>query len=92
MEADRQNAAGEMTCQELVELVTDYLEGALAPPDEQRFEAHLETCPHCVNYLEQIRIVVVALRGIDEAQLPDDTRERLLEAYRGWRRAGLPGR
>jgi anti-sigma factor RsiW len=48
----------EMTCQELVELVTEYLEGALPEGDGARFETHLATCVHCVNYLEQVRITV----------------------------------
>jgi anti-sigma factor RsiW len=47
-----------MTCQELVELVTEYLEGTLPGPDRQRFEEHLAECPHCVAYLEQMRITI----------------------------------
>ena len=92
MEADRQHTTEEMTCQELVELVTDYLEGALDARDERRFEEHLRTCPHCVGYVEQIRIVAGTLRGIDEQQLPAEMRDRLMTAFREWRRAGAGGR
>ena len=48
----------EMTCQELVELVTEYLEGALPASDRRRFDEHLAECPHCVAYLDQMRITI----------------------------------
>jgi anti-sigma factor RsiW len=48
----------EMTCQELVELVTEYLEGALQDPDRRRFDEHLAECPHCETHLEQMRITI----------------------------------
>ena len=85
------DTAEQMTCQELVELVTDHLEGALEPGDAQRFEEHLRTCGHCVDYVEQIEIVVGALRGLDDQPLPDELRERLIAAFREWKQAGLPG-
>ena len=88
MQSDRSRASEEMTCQELVELVTDYLDGALDAADRRRFEEHLEGCPHCVNYVEQIQIVVGTLRRFDERQLPDEMRDRLVAAFRGWKRAG----
>ncbi len=88
MESDRSRTTEEMTCQELVELVTDYLEGALDRPDHMRFEEHLQGCPHCVDYVEQIKIVAGTLRGFDEMQLPDEMRDRLVAAFRGFKRAG----
>ena len=78
----------QMTCQELVELVTDHLEGALDPCDELRFDDHLRTCPHCVDYVEQIQVVVEALGGLAEQPLPDDLRDRLIASFRVWKRVG----
>jgi anti-sigma factor RsiW len=76
----------EMTCRELVELVTDYLEGALPDPDRARFDAHLGSCEGCRNYLEQMRIVVRAGGSLSEESLDPAQRETLLEAFRGWSR------
>jgi anti-sigma factor RsiW len=74
-----------MTCQELVELVTDYLEGALPREDVARFEAHLTACPGCEVYVEQIRSTIAvtqAARGDVEPAVV----EPLLDAFRDWRR------
>lgn len=79
------SAAGEITCRELVELVTDYLEGALSPTDQARFEDHLGICEDCVTYVEQIRTTAAASGRLSEEQLDPAVRERLLEAFRGWR-------
>ena len=79
-------SARNVTCQELVELVTDYLDGALPPETRTAFEAHLEICPGCVTYVEQIR-ETVRLTGADsEEQLDPATRDDLLAACRDWRR------
>lgn len=77
----------EMSCRELVEVITDYLEGTLPPADRARFEAHLEECPYCVTYLEQMRETIDTLGGLSEESLDEESRERLLEAFRGWRDA-----
>jgi anti-sigma factor RsiW len=75
-----------LTCQELTEVLTDYLEGVMAPEDVARFEAHLELCEGCVTYVEQMRTTirtVHALRPAEvEATVPDD----LLAAFRAWKR------
>jgi anti-sigma factor RsiW len=73
----------ELTCREIVELVTAYLEDALQPADRERFEEHLVFCDGCGNYLEQMR-QTVRLSGRVEAELPGELEERLLEAFRGW--------
>jgi anti-sigma factor RsiW len=52
-----------MPCRELVELVTDYLEGRLSPADRARFEANIDDCEYCETYLEQIRETIRALRA-----------------------------
>jgi len=77
----------EMTCRELVEVITDYLEGKLSQTDRDRFEAHVEECPYCLNYLEQMRETIVTLGSLREESLSAPTRERLLEAFRDWRGA-----
>ena len=77
-----------MTCRELVELVTEYLEGALLGDDRMRLEAHLAECPYCEEYIAQVRRTVAALGKLPLEPI-DPARERvLLEAFRGWRSAG----
>lgn len=75
----------ELSCVHLVELVTDYLEGALTPRDRRRFEAHLDECPYCVAYLDQIRTTVAASGRLREEWLDPDAKDALLQAFRGWR-------
>jgi anti-sigma factor RsiW len=75
----------EMPCQELVELVTDYLEDRLPAVDRIRFEAHIADCEYCATYLEQLRQTIRTLGRISEDSLTDDARETLLEAFRSWR-------
>jgi len=75
-----------MTCAELVELVTAYLEGTL--PDDQRaaFDEHLALCPGCERYLEQFRETIDLLGDLPEESLSSPGRERLLDAFAEWRR------
>lgn len=75
----------EMSCRELVDVITDYLEGNMAPQDRLRFDAHLAECPYCVNYLDQMRTTIAALGGLTEESISSDARGELLEAFRGWR-------
>ena len=78
---------GGISCREVVEIVTDYLDGALTPEDRARMDAHLEACPPCALYVEQIR-TTRRLAAEAEAELerrPD--REALLSAFREFRRA-----
>ena len=74
-----------LTCQELVELVTDYLEDALAPADRERFEAHVAGCPGCDAYLRQMR-TTLAVVGTTAALETRPEVSALLEAFRAWRR------
>ncbi|GAA4606116.1 anti-sigma factor RsiW [Actinoplanes octamycinicus] len=73
-----------MNCDEFVELVTAYLDGALEPAVEQRFAEHLTECDGCDRYLEQIRTTVAALGQLPEQGLAADARDRLLAAFRDW--------
>ena len=77
-----------MTCRELVDVITGYIEGTLPAADRARMEAHLEECPSCRTYLQQMRDTIGALGSLREQQLAPETRAGLLEAFRGWRGAG----
>jgi len=77
--------AAELTCKELVEIVTDYLEGAMPAEDRARFDAHLSVCEGCTRYLQQMRETIRLTGMLTEEQLPEDQKERLLEAFRGWK-------
>lgn len=69
-------------CSELVELVTDFLEGALDPQTESRVVDHLAQCDGCGTYLEQMRTTALALGELPSDRLPDSAREALLAAFR----------
>jgi anti-sigma factor RsiW len=75
----------ELACKEIVELVTAYLDDALAPADRERFEEHLVFCDGCDIYLEQMRQTIQATGRLTPERLPAELEERLLEAFRGWR-------
>jgi anti-sigma factor RsiW len=80
----------EITCREVVELVSDYLEGRLAAGDRARFESHLTECPGCVAYIDQIRFTVAAAGRLREDALDRRFREELVTAFRDWRSASRP--
>ncbi len=82
---DPLSAHDEMTCRELVEVITAYLEGTLPADDRTRLEAHLEACPYCVQYVEQMRATIDALGGLSAESLAPQTRRELLDAFRAWR-------
>ena len=73
-----------LTCHEVVEIVTDYLEGALTPDVEERVEAHLALCDGCARYLEQMRETIRLTGMLTEDQIPDEQKRELLEAFRSW--------
>jgi anti-sigma factor RsiW len=75
-----------LVCRQAVELMTDYLDGALAERDRARLEEHLAGCPHCTEYLAQLRDVVGAGGAIETDDLPDETVDELVALYRSWRR------
>ena len=76
-----------LSCQEVVELVTDYLEKSLSPEDASLFEQHLNFCDGCGWYLDQMRSTVAAVGRIEEIDVPSAMRERLLVAFRDRRRS-----
>ncbi len=73
-----------MSCQELVELVTAYLEGALSPEEHARFEAHLTECGTCRVYLEQMRETIRVLGRVTSDDLTPEAERELLAAFRSW--------
>jgi anti-sigma factor RsiW len=75
-----------ITCREVVELVTDYFEGKLPADEAELFEQHLNFCEGCAWYVEQMRATVTAVGRIREEDIPPETRERLLTAFRDWKR------
>lgn len=77
----------ELTCREIVELVTGYLEQTLPAEDRRRFEEHIAICPECDTYLAQMRQTVDTLGELREESLTPRQRDRLLDAFRGWRRS-----
>lgn len=76
----------EIDCQDLVELVTEYLTGTLAEPALSRFRDHLALCDGCDTYVEQIRATARLTGTISESSLTDPQRRRLLDAFRDWHR------
>jgi anti-sigma factor RsiW len=76
----------EMSCQELTELVTEYLEGTLPADDHDRFEEHFETCPRCQTHLEQMRQTIRTLGRLPVETISPEARAQLLAAFRGWMR------
>jgi len=75
-----------LSCRELVELVTDYLEGAL-PRDRKRFDAHIAGCDGCRAYLAQMRATIRATGRLTQEQIPTAARDKLLEVFRDWKTA-----
>ena len=75
-----------LTCQELVELVTEYLEETLPPAERARFEQHLASCQGCTNYLAQMRLTISALGRLTEETIPQEAQQELLDLFREWKR------
>ena len=73
-----------INCQELVELVTDYLEGALSPVDLRRFEEHTDGCKNCTRYLEQLRLTIRIAGTITTDDLSPEMEQELLAAFNDW--------
>ncbi len=76
-----------ISCQEVVELVTDYLETALPTDETALFEQHLNFCEGCVWYVDQIRTTITSVGRIREEDVPPETREALMTAFREWKRS-----
>jgi anti-sigma factor RsiW len=75
-----------LTCQELVELVTDYLEGALSRRDRARFDAHIAGCANCRQYVEQFRETVRLTGTLRQSDVSPDAADALLAHFAEWKR------
>lgn len=75
-----------LTCREMVELVTEYLEGAMPPRERAIFEAHLAVCPGCTAYFEQMKQTIRLLGKLPEDSIEPEARDTLLHAFRNWKR------
>jgi hypothetical protein len=74
----------DMTCAEVVELITEYLEGGLTSAQRERFEEHIGYCEWCLSYLDQMRLTIARVGELREADLPPALVEGLVDAFRGW--------
>ena len=74
-----------LVCRQAVGLMSDYLEGALSERERARLEAHLSDCPHCSEYLAQLRATIDALGRATPEDLPDEAVDELVDLYRRWR-------
>ena len=86
-QTDDRDPRATITCQELVEVITDYIEGTLPEDDRERFEAHLEQCDGCRIYLDQMRRTIAVVGRLSEESLDPRTRGELVQAFRGWKGA-----
>jgi anti-sigma factor RsiW len=75
-----------LTCRELVELVTEYLDGTLSRRDRARFEAHLGACTNCTHYVEQFRETVRLTGTLHESDVSPDAAGALLAQFAEWKR------
>ncbi len=73
-----------MSCQQIVELITDYFEGQMSWRTKRRFEQHIKACPWCSLYLEQMRVTIRSVGRLQEESLSPRAREELLGAFRDW--------
>jgi anti-sigma factor RsiW len=78
-----------ITCREILDLLTDYLESALPAPMYALVDSHLAECDHCANLLDQLRATIHALGSLAGEHVAPDVRERLLVAFRSWRHDDL---
>jgi anti-sigma factor RsiW len=74
----------DLVCQQVVELVTEYLEGSLSRTDRRRFERHLKGCPNCTNYLEQMRVTIATTGTLQVEDLSPQEEQELTDLFRRW--------
>lgn len=77
---------GNLSCQELVDLMTEYLEGALTFSDRIRFQIHLGLCSGCRNYLNQMKCTIRTVGKLPAEPMPEAVREELLNRFRTWKK------
>ncbi len=75
----------DLVCQQVVELITDYLEGSLSRSDRRRFETHLRACPNCTAYLAQMRTTIAETGSLHPEDLSDEALADFTDLFRRWR-------
>lgn len=78
------NSDPSLSCRDLVELVTDYLDGAMDPAMAASFEQHAGGCPPCLEHLEQMKLTVRAAGGVSDGAITPEARSALMERFRDW--------
>ena len=81
----------EMSCRELVELVTEYLEGAMSPSETARLEEHLQACRGCRSYLDQMQRTIQVVGHVPEESVTPSAQEDLLKVFQAWKANGPNG-
>ena len=79
-------APEDITCREIVEIVTDYLEGAMTAEEREQVELHLNLCDGCSDYLQQMRLAIALSGRIEPELISPELEAELVEAFRGLRR------
>lgn len=77
-----------LTCQELTEVVTDYLEGRMGLVNRLRFRLHVGMCRPCKDFLRARKLTIEAVGSLPPDPMPPEVRDELLERFKGWRREG----
>ncbi len=77
----------ELSCKELTQLITEYLEGVLSSTDRERFESHLSRCPGCITYIEQMQETVKQLGNMPSVEIPSNLESSIVDAFRAWKKA-----
>jgi anti-sigma factor RsiW len=75
----------DLTCEELVEIITDYVEGTMPEVERRRFDEHLAVCSGCEHYVEQMRSTIQVVGSLREEMIAPETRDALLAMFRDWR-------
>ncbi len=73
-----------LACKQVVELVTDYLEGTMPPRERARFESHIADCPNCRRYLAQMRTTLAVLGRIEPEEVAPEAMDELVALFRRW--------
>ena len=83
----RTRSPSPLPCRDLVECITDYLEGTLPAEERARVDQHLAGCDGCTTYLEQMRETIALTGRLGAEQIPAELRQELLAAFQGWKQA-----
>src|SRR5699024_996175 len=76
----------ELVCREVVELVTIYLDESLGEPDRSELQTHLDGCPHCSTYLDQIKATITHVSDLKQYQIEQPVQFELVQVYLKWRK------